>query len=407
MNNLLRKGAITLALLGANQALAGGLWLNEYGDFAGGRASAGAAAGTDEAATIIHNPASASLIKGNQLFGAVGALIPRVEFDTTESRPVIGNDDGGQAGVVAPLASMAYIFDNGLDKWSTGISMEAQAGAGLDYNDAWVGRYQVTDVSLQVLGLGASVAYQLTDKLSVGIKPQLFYATLEQKLRLPTSVISGREDANAKVDGDDVGFGAMAGVLYEVSPGTRLGVSWQSKLDIKFDGDVKIDGDVRSVDVNSDTKMPMAQYVRAALHHDLNDRLGLDFTIGWDDWSELNEIFISVDTGGGAPVDTQWKDTYHYAAGFQYKLDDNWDLTAGLAYDTNPVSAQNRVAQLPVDEQVRYNAGARYHFSDSLIVGGYLNYTDLGRAKITGDFWSGHYSTNEMYQFAVYANWTL
>ena len=78
-----------------------------------------------------------------------------------------------------------------------------------------------------------------------------------------------------------------------------------------------------------------------------------------------------------------------------------------MAYDTNPVNARNRVAQLPSDEQIRYNAGARYQMSDKLEVGGYVNYTDLGSAKIVGDFWTGDYSTNEMYQIAFFANWTM
>ena len=407
MIRLLQKTLLAAALLDAAHASAGGLWLNEYGDFTGGRASAGAAAGTDEAATIIHNPAAALRIEGNQLFGAVGAFIPRVEFDVQDSRPVVGDDDGGQAGEVAPLSSVAYVFDNGYDKWGTGISLEPMAGAGLDYDDNWVGRYQVTEVSLQVLGLGATVAYQLTDKLSIGVKPQLYYATLEQKLRLPTGALTGRNDVQAKVDGDDAGLAGMVGALYELTPATRLGVSWQSELDINFDGDVKAEGDARSVNVNSDTEMILAQTVRAALHHDLNDKLGLDFTVGWDDWSEMGDIFISVETGGGVPLQTDWKDTYHYAAGFQYKLDDHWDLTAGMAYDTNPVNSHKRVAQLPVDEQIRYNAGARYHWSDLLTLGGYFNYTDLGRAKIVGNFWSGDYSSNEVYQFALFVNWLI
>ena len=46
---LLKQGMTTLLLLGASHVSAGGLWLNEVGDFAGGRASAGASAGTDEA----------------------------------------------------------------------------------------------------------------------------------------------------------------------------------------------------------------------------------------------------------------------------------------------------------------------------------------------------------------------
>ena len=71
------------------------------------------------------------------------------------------------------------------------------------------------------------------------------------------------------------------------------------------------------------------------------------------------------------------------------------------------VSANERVPELPIDEQIRYNAGARYHMSHTLIVGGYVNYTDLGSSKIDADLWGGEYSTNEMFQLSIYANWML
>ena len=60
-----------------------------------------------------------------------------------------------------------------------------------------------------------------------------------------------------------------------------------------------------------------------------------------------------------------------------------------------------------MDEKIRYNAGARYHVSGSLVVVDYFNYTDPGSAKIEGGFWSGKYSSNELYQFRVFANWVL
>ena len=60
-----------------------------------------------------------------------------------------------------------------------------------------------------------------------------------------------------------------------------------------------------------------------------------------------------------------------------------------------------------MDEQIRYNSGARYPISESLIVGGYFNYTDPGSAKIAGGFWSGKYRSNGLYQFQVFANWAL
>ena len=322
-----------------------------------------------------------------------------------ESTSFVGDGNGGQAGQVTPGASMAYVFDSGWDKWSTGISLAGLAGAGLNYDDDWVGRYQATEVNLLVMAMGGTVAYQVTDRLSIGVTPQIFYSTLTQKLRLP---IPGREDVRAKVDGDDTGFGGRVGAVYDFNTGTRVGISWQSSFDIEFDGKLKVNGDLgNGIQANTDTQLTMAQNVRLALHHDVDDRLGLDFTVGWDNWDELDNIFVSVKGGGGAPIVTDWKDTYHYAAGFQYKLTSDWDVTAGIAYDTNVVSANERVPELPVDEQIRYNAGARYHVSNTLIVGGYVNYTDLGNAKIDAGFWSGEYSTNEMFQLSIFANWML
>ena len=132
MKTLFSRSAMALALLGANQVLAGGLWLNEYGDFAGARANAGAAAGTDEASTIIHNPASAGRLEGSQLFVSAGAFIPQVEFDIEESNQFIGDEDGGQAGEIAPGASLAYIYDTGSDKWGLGVSLYFRYGSQSD-----------------------------------------------------------------------------------------------------------------------------------------------------------------------------------------------------------------------------------------------------------------------------------
>jgi len=410
MKTLFKRSAITLALLGANHALAGGLWLNDYGDFAGGRASAGAVAGVDEASTIIHNPATGNRIEGSQLLISGGAFIPQIEFDIDESNRIVGDDDGGQAGLNALAAGFAYVHDTGSDKWSVGIAMAGQSGAGLDYNDDWVGRYQATESELLVIALEPTVSYRVTDKLSIGIAPQLYYASLHLKVRIP-GLISGqplRDDGKAKLDGDEWDGGFKLGATYDFSRHTRVGIMYQSELDINFDGDLKIQP--AGLKADSNTELDMAQYVRVGLHQDLNDRLGVDFSFGWDDWSTMDSVFVSVDTGGqsgDAGLDKNWEDTYHYAAGFSYKLNEYWDVTAGIAYYTTPVDSSDRTADLPVDRQVRYNAGARYRLSDTLTLGGYVNYTDLGSAKIDAHLWSGEYSSNEFYSFSVYANWKL
>jgi len=397
----MHKKALTLAVTGllAANAQAGGLWLNHWGDFSSARASAGAAAGGDEAATIIHNPATANQLDSSQLFLAAGVIIPDIEFDIEQSNPIVGNDNGGDAGLNAPVATFAYVHANPDSRWRFGAYSAGLAGAGLDYNDDWVGRFQTTRVEILVLAFGATASYQLTDSLSIGIAPQAYYGTLDLDLAIP-----GPQPRKASLDGEDTGFSYNVGVAWEVSERTRIGLDYQAEVDLDFDGRLK--GDLTGIRIDSNTELPLAAKARLGINHNLDDQIGFWFTLGWDDWSALDEVLVALPEIE-AGLEKSWEDTYHYAAGFQYKLDHKWEIAAGVAYDTNPVSASDRTADLPVDRQIRYNLGSRYTWSDNLTIGGYLNYTDLGSAEINARSWSGDYSSNSVIEFAINANWTF
>jgi long-chain fatty acid transport protein len=403
--------AVTAALVSAGNSMAGGLWVNDYGDFAGGRATAGAAAGTDDAATIAHNPATATRIEGSQLFTAAGAFLPTIKFDTQYSSPRNGFDNGKEAGVVAPTGSLSYIHDFGSDKWAGGVYFIGAAGAGLDYGTKWSGRYQATEVDLLIATLAPTVSYRLTDKLSIGASLQYWYADLNLKLEVPR-LNTNRPDGRASVNGDDTGFGFTLGAMYELTERTRFGINYQSELQPDFSGEAKLrfpDGlppAQEGSSVSSDTELNMAQYVRVGMHHDMNEKWAVDFTVGWDDWSQLGNVLLSTERRN-IDIPAKWRDTYHYAWGTQYRLDKYWTLTTGVSYDTNPVSAANRNAQLPVDRQVRVAFGARYDVKETLSVGGYLNYTDLGKARIEANNFGGKYKDNNVLQVMVNANWTF
>lgn len=403
MNKTGISAATLLAIGLSSQASAGGLWLNQYGDFAAGRASAGAAAGVDEASTIIHNPASSLQLEGSQLFLGASAILADISFDIAETTPIAGNDDGGDAGLNAPVAGFAYVHDTGSDKWSTGIYMAGLSGAGLDYNDDWVGRFQNTEVEILVLTLAPTVAYQVTENLSIGAAAQLYYGALDFKFAIP-SVAPGADNGKGSLDGTDTGIAYALGAVYEVSDLTRFGINYQSEIPLDFDGKLKVPAG--SVSADSNTELPLAQFVRLSLHHSLDEQIGFDFTVGWDGWSTLDEVFVSIPSQGTG-LKKNWDDTYHYAAGFQYAATRQWDITAGIAYDTSPVSSADRTADLPVDRQIRYNIGARYKLRNNLDLGGYANYSDLGSAKIETDFWSGEYSSNSVVELGIYANWRM
>jgi long-chain fatty acid transport protein len=128
--------------------------------------------------------------------------------------------------------------------------------------------------------------------------------------------------------------------------------------------------------------------------------------LGWDDWSTLDHILVSTDLGTGK-LDEGWEDTYHIGVGFQYHHRPDLTFTAGIAYDDSPQSDSRRTPYLPMDEQLRIAAGFTRHVRDNFSVGAYLNYADLGDARIESQEYAGDYGSNSLWQFSVSFNWKL
>ena len=53
---------------------------------------------------------------------------------------------------------------------------------------------------------------------------------------------------------------SYSATYYHVSERTRFGIIYQSEVELEFDGDVKVDP--IGLDVSTNTKIPLAQFVR-------------------------------------------------------------------------------------------------------------------------------------------------
>jgi long-chain fatty acid transport protein len=336
-------------------AFAGGLYLNEFNSPSMGVAGAGAQAVANDASTAFHNPAGMARLDGNQLMGGAGLIYGEVEFDGDADTPIPGGDGGEAAGVPAPLITGFYVHDV-TDDLKLGIGLLSLTGAALDYSDDWTGRFLVQDVQLLTLSAQPVVAYRVNDWLSFGGGVGVMYAALDFDLAVPTPRRPG--DGQISLDGDDVAVGFNASTLIELSPQTRLGVSYQSKIDLKFSGD--LDVSPFGAEAGVDTELTLPQFIRAGVYHELNDQFALLGTVGWDDWSALDNLFISTERRS-TEVPRNWKDTYHISGGIHYRPDEDWLLQAGIAFDTSPVDEDDRTPDMPIDRQIRYAIGARLH----------------------------------------------
>jgi long-chain fatty acid transport protein len=339
----------------AEPSWAGGLYISEFGTPSMGVASAGSQAVASDASTAFHNPAGMTRLDGKQLMFTGGALYSTIKFDRDADTPIDGGN-GGDAGGFAPILGQFYAHSLS-DRLKLGANLISITGAVLDYGDTWSGRYLNTEVTLLTITLNPTLAYRVTDWLSIGGGPQIMYANLEMKLRAPPPDGTGK----VKIDGDDVAFGYDLGALIEIGDRTRLGILYQSEMAL----------------------------------------LG---TVGWEDWSAFNNINLS--TGQGSTnIPRNWDDTYKFAAGVHYRPVDQWLLQVGFAYDTSPVDAKDRTPDMPIDRQIRYATGVQYQWSEDVSLGGEFVYADYGDAKIKNDQLRGDYERNDIFFFALNANW--
>jgi long-chain fatty acid transport protein len=157
-------------------AWAGGLYISEFGTPSMGVASAGSQAVASDASTAFHNPAGMTRLDGKQLMLTGGALYSTVKFDPDDNTPIAGNN-GGDAGGPAPILGQFYVHSLS-DRFKLGANLISITGAVLDYDDDWTGRYLNTDVTLITVTLNPTLAYRVTDWLSIGGGPQIMYAEM-------------------------------------------------------------------------------------------------------------------------------------------------------------------------------------------------------------------------------------
>jgi long-chain fatty acid transport protein len=391
--------ALAMVTLPFAAALAGGLYLNEFNSPSMGVAGAGAAAVANDASTAFHNPAGMARLDGKQLMGGVGLFIGETEFDADSDSPIPGGDGGDAMAGAAPLITGFYVHSV-TDDLKLGIGLLSLTGAALDYNDDWTGRFLVQDVELLTLSAQPVVAYRVNDWLSFGGGVGVMYATLDFDLAVPTPRRPG--EGQISLDGDDVGVGFNASTLIELSPRTRLGVSYQSKIDLKFSGD--LDVSPFGAEAGVDTELTLPQFIRAGVYHELNDQFALLGTVGWDDWSALDNLFVSTERRS-AEIPRNWKDTYHISGGIHYRPNDDWLLQAGIAFDTSPVDEDDRTPDMPIDRQIRYAIGAQYQWTEAINVGASFVFIDMGDAEIDRRFLKGDYSKNYLVALGLNLGW--
>jgi len=299
------------------------------------------------------------------------------------------------------------------DRIALGVGAYATNGVGTQFGtDSFLSRTATNNVDtgldvfsrLLVMDIPFSIAYKVTDKLTVGGSVDAVWTSVNLGLLLDTTQIGalaaqGRLSGglvpallgipqlsggylnfnNGKIAGGAAsawGIGGRLGLTYAVDPATRVGLAYQFKTSVgdlsgrstltavsAMAGNIPLSGAVRL----HDFQMPAT--FTAGISHDFTDRLTVAADYQRVFWSgAMKDIQVGFTQDGtgqtlklGLPFN--YRDINVFSIGAQYRYNESWTFRGGFHYAQNATPDGGVMAILPATPTTNVTAGTSYSFS--------------------------------------------
>jgi long-chain fatty acid transport protein len=413
----LAVAGIGIALSGESRASA--FQLRENSASALGNAFAGAAASAEDSSIIANNPAGMTILSGNQASGDLSIIIPSAVFSGigfSATRQSTSGGNGGDAESAQPVPA-AYGFYDASPDLKFGLALIAPFGLNLQYDSDWIGRYQAIKSGIETVNINPNVAYRVSNWLSVGGGPAIQYAHTELTNAVNSTAVARLAnpllpagfvlpDGLARVVGDSLSIGYNLGVLAEVSPSTRFGASYRSRVSQRIEGTatfnvpVPLAANQRFQDTPARFRLETPDILSLAAYHEVSPEVTLLAEVQWTNWSVVKNLRIErPDRSSLIDQPEQWHGTWFGSVGAIYRPGPDWIIRGGLAFDPTPIRDQFRTARLPDADRYWLAFGIGYAWTPDLRFDAAYAHIFSGNASInevsqTGDILVGHYSTH-------------
>lgn len=405
------KLALTISLvLSSPFTIAGGFQLSEHSAAGVGRANAGEAAIADSAAVIASNAAAITRFNSLQISIGGAYIVPSVR---------VTGDNGNEAfdsrltnnEVVDPVfIPSLYIAAPINDSWSWGIGIFSDFGASTEYPDDYLAGSIGGETTLETMNVNPNIAYKFNDNFSIGLGVSAVYgqAKLTRTKGILAGVIGGDpSDLATSLEGDGIGYGFNAGLLWEVNNNHRFGLSYRSNIDIDMEGEFTA---YTQPGVISDGELTLnlPSIAEFSGFHQIATPFALHYSVVMTGWDVFEEIRGTVDGQEVMQKDENFENSFKYALGATFDVSSSFKLRAGIAYDETP-NVNDVSISLPDSNRINYSLGASYSFTDSSSLDFGFTFVDVEEVTFDEEVVPGETpwkfrSESDVYVYAVQYN---
>jgi long-chain fatty acid transport protein len=328
--------AFAMAAFLGSSVFANGLSLNSVGTRALGMGGAFVGLANDGTA-LYWNPAG---LAGQQ---------SRLYLFATDVIPA-GTYKMDAAGINASTKTNHYLSPNfmvnyNLGKLAVAFGVYVPAGLGAEWTGsdlknltAPFGPYEWMS-KLAVINFSPAIAYQVTDKFSVGLAVNIYYGMFDLKKPYDTPMdITGDGVPDVlpqySESSTGLGYGATFGLKYDVSEKLSLGASFRTSTAVSMDGTAELGTVNMKDDFTRDVTWPMWIAGGLAFHPKKNMTVTVDAQ--YSNWAALDKMVAKYKTWGEGEFILNWKNAIQYRVGFENALSKSFVYRVGYYYDPAP-----------------------------------------------------------------------
>ncbi len=354
---------ILLAMPGI--VLASGYCVHEVGAKALGMAGAFVAY-DDDLSALFHNPAGITQHKGYQVSLMPNLYMPSFTFETLDK-----SDRSELTSTALPVPYAAFAGDFGFERLRFGFTFSSPFGQDYEFSKEGPTRYNTVKAAIISYYFTPSVAYMLTNKLSIGIGVSYIMSEIQME-RFETDPVM---DAYSVVEGDDSSFGFNMGALFRLNQQVSLGFGYVAPVKIKYQGTATgtYQG-TKLLDTDQTLELTFPQYARVGIMVSPFERWRFTSDVVWVNWSVMEEMFVDLEDNTmtqDVEIPRDWRDIWCLRIGAEHQLTNNLALRCGWFYDQGAIPDKTLDIVPPDANKFALAMGIGYTFGAMTIDLGY------------------------------------
>jgi len=312
----------------------------------------------DDASAIYYNPAGLTQVKGTQFTSGMYLSFPNINF-----HPVGGGELSAQDDMfMLPHAYVASDF--GLPKWRFGLGFNIPYGNSITWGSGTPWAFLVDKSTMAIYNIAPTVAYQITDQLSIGAGLNIYYGDLMSRFNYSSLA------NHFEFRGDGIAVGATVGLLWKPHWQHSFGATYRSPFSVNFDGTAVVNNaplpppTLGPSPANLTMDFPQSLAVGYAFRP--TKKLKLEFDVEWTNWDTLSVVtlnssnpFVAGDPRATIPF--HWTDSLFYEFGIEYTINEQWQVRAGYIFSDNTVPTTTFSPNLPDNDRDVLSAGLTFN----------------------------------------------